>query len=510
MSALVRSESVTLLSAIESTLGSPPSSGWRQHQPNPDGLQDFYPKIKKVARSPLTKNRQDEKGDIVDLDAVPKVVHDLNKELLDYFGAGIFMSSEKWSGGTNVGRFAVTPAGTGVVALTAFGSATATVASGGALAQNTLVYIRGSGVAGNNGLFVVAAGSTGTTINVTGVTTEASPPTTAMLEVAGFQGTSGDLQINASGNLTSTVLDFTTLGLNVGQFIWIGGGTAASPGALGFATAADRGWAKITAIAAHTLTLARKSATFTTDNGAGKTIQIFYGSFIRNVAIDNGDYLETSYSMELALPGVDTAAATGYVYAEGCEVNQCEINAPLTDKIVATLTFAGMTVTDETTSRQAGASTAVTPLAEAAINTVTEEQRVRVLNQSDESIVSQDISSWKLMVSNNVTPQKQQATFGAARLIVGKCIVTLDLDIFLIQPDPIHRIRDNNSVMWDCALRNNDGATVFDIPNATVEEGAEKFPANGPVTMSPKLKAYRDPTFNYTIGCSRFPFVPAS
>ncbi len=510
MSALVRSEAVTLLSAIESTLGTQPSTGWRQQQPNADGLQDFYPKIKKVARSPLSKNRQDEKGDIVDLDAVPKFVHDLNKDFLDYFGAGIFVSLEKWNGGTGTGRFAVTaPTVGGAVALTAVGSGAYTVASGGALPQNVLLYGRNFTNAANNGLVVVGAGSTGTNIVCATAVTEASPPSNAVLEVAGVQGTSGDLTINSSGNLTSTSLDFTTLGLQVGQWIWIGGGTAASPGALGFATAADRGFAKITAIAAHLLTLARQTGTFAADTGTGKTIQIFFGSFLRNVAIDNADYLETSYQFELALPGIDTAAATGYVYAQGCLPKTLEINAPLTDKIVATVTLSGLTITDESTTRATGASSFMAPISEAAINTTTEEPRIRLAN-TDGTIVCQDVSSWKLMFENNAVPQKQQGVLGGQRLIVGKAIATVDMDAFLVQPDAIHRIRDNNTVMFDACLRNNDGGHVWDIPSATVEDGTEKFPANGPVTIALKIKGFRDLTYNTTLGLTKFPFLPAT
>lgn len=511
MSALVRSESVTLLSAIESTLGTQPTTGWRQQQPNPDGLQDFYPKVKKVARAPLSKNRQNEKGDIVDLDAVPKFVHDLNKDFLDYFGAGIFVSLEKFNGGTGSGRFAVTQATVGgAVALTAVAAGAYTVASGGALPQGLLMYGRNFANAANNGLVVVGASSTGTSIVCATAVLEASPPTNAQLEVCGFQGVASDITIDASGNLNATALNFTTLGLQVGQWIWIGGGTAASPGAFGFATAADRGFAKITAIAAGKLTLARRTQTFAADSGTGKTIQFFFGSYLRNVAIDNADYLETTYQFELALPGIDTAAATGYVYAQGCLPKSLELNAPLTDKIVATLTMSGLTFLDESTSRATGASSFIPPIAEAAINTTTEEPRIRLANQVDESIVCQDISSWKLSFDNNAAPQKQQGTLGGIRQIVGKALANVDMEAFLVQPDALHRIRDNNTVMWDACLRNNDGGCVLDIPSATVEDGTEKFPANGPVTIALKIMGFRDTTYNVTLGLTKFPFLPAN
>lgn len=510
MSALVRSESSAVLSAIESALGTQPTTGWRKHQPNPDGIQDFYPKIKKVRRNPLSPNRQNEKGDIVDLDAEPKLVCDLSKELLDHLGCGIVLAVEKWSGGTGTGRFAVT-AGLvkGDVALSAVAAGAYTVASGGALQAGTLAFARGFTNAANNGLQVVAAASTATSIKVTAAVVEASPPAVATLEVAGFQGASADITATTTG-LSSTVADFTTMGLFVGQWIWVGGGTLAAPGAFGFSGGGYRGWARITAIAAHALTLDRTTAAQVVDAGAGKTIQIFFGSFLRNVAIDNADYQETSFQLELSLPGAATAAATDYVYAQGCLVDTFEINMPRTDKAVATVTFNGTNITDPSTTRATGASTAPTPLATAAMNTVIELSRIRVMDPATGNSVSVDINSCKLMLQNNVTPQKQLATFGAARVIVGKCEVSLDLEVFLVQDDVIKAIRDNRTLQWEGCIRNNDGGIVMDIPSGTFEGGAEKFPANGPVTVTPTLMAFRDTTYNYTLGISRFPNLPAS
>lgn len=509
MSSLVRAESVTLLSAIESVLGTQPTTGWRQHQPNPDGITDFYPKIKKVARAPLSKNRQNEKGDVIDLDAEPKIGHDLNKDLLDYFGPGIFLALEKYSGGTASGCFAVTPAvRAGAIALSAVAAGAYTVASAGALQQGTLMQARGFTNALNNGTQLVAAASTATSIKVTAAVLEALPPANATLEVCGFQGTAADITQTTTG-LASTVANFTTMGLNVGQWIWIGGGTAAAPGALGFATG-YRGLARITAIAATALTLDRTTTALSADPGAGKTIQLFFGSFLRDVAIDSADYIEQSYQLELSLPGAAAAAATDYVYATGQLIDTMEINSPITNKVDATLLFNGMNVIDPSTSRATGATSAPAPLATSALNNVTELPRIRLYDPMNAIVISQDIMSWKLTLQNNVTPQKQQGTLGAARLIVGKCIVAVAMELFLIVDDTIKAIRDNRSLQFDVTLRNNDAACLWDVPGGMLDAGAEKFPANGPVTIAPTLLAFRDPTMNYTLGCSRFPFMPAS
>lgn len=106
---------------------------------------------------------------------------------------------------------------------------TFTVASGGtAVVAGMLVKAEGFTNAANNQVFR-ATSSTGTTIVGTGLalTAEAAPPATAKLKVVGFQGAAGDLVLTTSG-MTSTLLNFTTLGLTVGRWLKIGGTAAAS------------------------------------------------------------------------------------------------------------------------------------------------------------------------------------------------------------------------------------------------------------------------------------------
>ena len=123
------------------------------------------------------------------------------------------------------------------LALKAFGAhgRYRTVASGGALVQNTLVMVRGCRIAANNGLKVVGAGSTGTSIVITGgMTAETFAATDHVtVEVCGFRFSSGDLRISGSGTtLITTTKDLTQLPIVSGQMCWLGGGsdnTSAQP-----------------------------------------------------------------------------------------------------------------------------------------------------------------------------------------------------------------------------------------------------------------------------------------
>jgi hypothetical protein len=505
MSALVKSEFVTLLSALESTLGVQAAAAWMQHQPNPGGLQAFYPNLKKVARSPLSKNLQDEKGAVVGLGCAPKVVHDLSRDFIEQFREAAFRSATKQPSSTGQSKFLPT-------GVTATGY---TVAANGNLAQNILVYAQGFTNAANNGLKVLGAGSIATEIKTAGLVVEAAPPAGACVYVVGVQGAASDIAVNAAGNLTSTANIFTTLGLQVGMWIWLGGGTAAAPGALGFATAADRGFARITAIAAGVLTVDRRSSAtssagvWAADTGVAKTIHMYYGPWVRNVAGDHADYKEPSYSLELSEPGAAAAAATDYVYSLGSCLNMLEINAPSEDKAVATASFVGTNFTDPSTSRATGASGATAPFANNAFTTADQVRRLRIANV-DESGISTDILDWKLTINNNIKPGVQQGFLGAVRMIFGKFQVKLDVTCIFTQDDVCKAIRDNRTVAFDVAVASTDGALLFDVPSAMLDDGAPAINANEEVTLPTTAMAFRDSTYNFTCGMQLFPFLPPS
>jgi hypothetical protein len=505
VSNLVKAESLTVSAALESSIGVAPTSGWRQLQPDPGGIQDFYPQFKKVAISPLSKNRMPYKSEPVDLDTAPKIVQHLSKDLLDIFSEGCFLAKTKHPGGTGLSYF--TP--------TAFTATTITVATLGALQQNTLLFVRGAKQAANNGLRAVGAASTGTSITVTGGAAETVSGYYVTAEVAGWRGASGDIGIDVNGNITSTVADFTTMGLVPGMFVWVGG-TAGTANA--FATAAYRGLAQILTVAAHLVTLQRRSwAIGAADTGATKTIDLYFGRWLRNVAFDDTDYIEPSWSLELSLPGADVAGATDYAYARGSMVTMLEVDAPLTSLITATVSFVGLSMTDPTTARDTGAATAALPLAYQGMNSAGGEfvRPPRITDPNNvtagaEAIVCQDVSSWKLSINNNVKGQKQQGFFGSARMIVGKCNVGVDLVLFYVQPDSQKAIRDNRQLRFDVGIRNNDGGVVFDVPAFNYDGGSLDTPANDAVTLSSTANAFPDAIFNYEIGMTLFAYLPAS
>jgi hypothetical protein len=490
-----KAEATQILVGRESTAGTAPSSGWMQLQPNPGGITGWTPEYVDVNRDPLSTNATDEKGDHVGLNANPVIVHDLNKDLVDQFAEGWLRSVAKVPGDEPT---------TAIYRPTAVTSTGYTVAADGDLANGLLVYARGFDTSGNNGLKVLAGTSTGTEIKTTGLAAE-TPSGTVSVEVCGVQGGTADIGMNASGHLTSTTLDFTTLGLvaDVSK-VKVGGSTTVTQ----FATAACNCWATVDAISANLLTLKWHTETPAADAGTGKTIQLFFGRAYRNVALDHADYLEPSWHGEKEDQGVGAANAAVYTYAEGMHIGQVQIAMPLQSKVEVTTSFVGMDITDPVlvASRVAGPSAAYAPLATNLFDTANDMVSARVMDGSSEVIA--EINSMNLTISHGVTPKNVLATFGAVGAIFGKIRPSASMEIYY-NDSAIHTgIRANTTYRAEAILKNDQCAIAFDLPTVTLRGGAMSYAANSPVMVSLDLPAHRDPATNIVMIMNVFPYVP--
>lgn len=507
MSALVSAETTTFQAAKEVTPGTQATAGYKEHQINPGGASGMKADTTRVIPAPLSKRRQREVGINVDLKAAPSITHDLTKDLVDFWGDAAFLALGKHTGNTGNSVFKPT-------AVTATGY---TVPALGNLTNGFVVVARNFALAANNGIKVLAGTSTTIEVKTTGLSAETvTYPRVGLLEVAGWSGAAADIGLDVNGNLTSAASVFTGWNLVVGQWIFIGDDVATVGN--NFANTAYRGVAKVKAIAANLLTLERRSWTVgAADPGTGKTIRVWFGKFWRNVPSDHADSLtsealQPSYTTELQLPGAGAAAATSYLYGLGNMVTMFEINAPDRNKVEVTISMVGRNFLAPTTTQATGSSTSEPPIATARFNTVDHESLfLRVTNASDESALLVDIASWKLSLNQNVSPQNQQGTYGAKRMIIGKCNVDVDMSGFVVQDDVPKAVRDSRLAQFGVMLRNADAGIFIDVPCIQLSDGGIDLPENGAATISTKLEASREASlYNTTIGMSTFPYTPSA
>lgn len=240
-----QTEGTNLAVVMEATLGAktPPTQNWFNLQPNSYGT--FGPSYKKTPRDPISKNQQLQKPMLTDEDSGIPFESDVTKDVIDRFAEGIFRSVAKHCG--NKEQSLYRPTG---VTSTGY-----TVGALGDLTQRFLIFGRGFDILGNNGLKMVGAASTNTEIKTSDLATEASPPSNATVELAGWRGAEGDIQLDTDSNLISAVVDFTTWNLNEDQWIFIGGEADGNR----FATEAYWGAARVKSVAAHKIVLERRT-----------------------------------------------------------------------------------------------------------------------------------------------------------------------------------------------------------------------------------------------------------
>lgn len=222
----------------------------------------------------------------------------------------------------------------------------ATTTTGTAFVAGQLVRFTGFTVTGNNGVFKCTTGSATVSAYVGGgLTDEAAPPATARMKVVGFQGASGDITASATG-LASTSLDFTGLGLAVGQWVKIGGSATGDK----FATAALNGTARITAIAATALTLDHRPTGWTTDSGTSKTIKVWVGDQIKNGTTQTAQTIERGFLGQ---------ATPNYFVHPGMVVSQQTYTMALNQPITISNSYQGMGGSISTSSLDASPDAAL-------------------------------------------------------------------------------------------------------------------------------------------------------
>jgi len=489
-----QSNNVQLRAYRESAVGTP---GTQAVMLEPNAGPDFGNENSLVARDPISKNRMELAGAIVDRDSKFSAEFDLTMEHLQYLAPLAFLADYNGPAEGLADGAPFYP--------TSVDSTDYVVASGGDLTAGLLIYARGFAVSGNNGLKVVGAASTGTEIKASGLAAETTTAAqNATVEICGVQGAAGDITINADGNIETTALDCTTLGLTDGQVIWIGGATG---GALVFATAANRGFARVRGTVTATIIPLDKTVggTWAADNGATKTIQIFFGRFLRNVAVDNADFAKHTTSFELEWPELD--GGTKYEVSEGNLCDELKLNFPISAKATMNCSFVGTDTLDISGSQLSGGSTARAVVQDDLFNDSSQMVRVRS-TQYDETALTTYFKNCSVSFKNNASALKVLGSLGAIDINYGTFMVGVEAQAVFTEPDLLTAINDSTVVTMEIAMRNADGGFFLDLPSVQFGGGKRDLPKNEEVLVNLAGKAVKDGTLGYAASISLFPWLP--
>lgn len=371
-----------------------------------------------------------------------------------------------------------------------------TVTTGPAFVVGHLARFSGFATAGNNGLKRITTGSAtvpavGASV---GVVDEASPPATARIKVIGFEATAGDVTAEADG-LASTTLDFTTLGLAVGQWIKIGGAGAAYR----FAVDALNGWARVTGVAAKKLTLDHLPSGWTTNDGSGKTLRVFFGDRIKNGVTPKARTLERGYL------GQQTPS---YIVQRGMEVNELTLSIEARREITGGATFMGL-----------GGAVSTTPL-DASPDAAPDSGTYRVMaaganvNRISEAgamlSAPNHVRSAQLRLTNNlreITAVDELATVALGR---GSLDITVTVQTYFGDKSLYERMLAGTATSLAQRIFDGERALIIAYPRLTdIDGNPDDGGSNTDVTLPQQKQASFDALTNAQILIDRFEYWEA-
>lgn len=494
--------------AQEASLGVLPGSPlWEVLEPN--SYTSFGANITTVARSPISQNRQRRKGTVTDLDSTVEFEADLTLSSFVSFVEG-FAFANATNNDLSFNAADTTGTGYTVTALDATQGAKLQFTAAGPI---SLLFARGYVLSANNGLKPLGADpvTTDTELVVSGLTIETAP-SNATLDIEGIRTEAGDIAIVVTGtnvvmtsgnNGSANPVDFTTLGLTVGQFIHIGGVATANR-----LTDTNFGYARVVTITAGTLTLDKADPALITDTGSSDNeVDLLFGRFIRNVPTNDPDFLERSFQFEVTYPDLDSLGVDEFEYAKGNFCNTLTLNVPLAEKATVSYSFIGTDTEVPSTTQKTNADTPNQPTRTGAFNTTSDCTRLRI-SEIDESAEYTDFKSLTITLNNGVSPEKVLCNLGAKFMNIGNFEVNVEAQLIFSDSRVASAVRDNRTVSLDFGLKNDDGALIFDIPSMTLGGGGKDFPVNETVLINTTGEAFLDPTTNTSIGISLFPEVP--
>lgn len=452
----------------------------------PNSYSDFGGQITTVARNPINPSRQRKKGVTTDLEAGGGFDTDLTQEGLQCLLQGFFFADlrpkDEFGGAdeiTNVDTTADTYDGVDIEDDFTVGD---------------LIFASGFTDAGNNGLKTVdsVAGP-----NVLGVAEnlvdEAAPPTLAKIVRCGVVAGAGDIDVNVTGSLpalTSSVLDFTTLGLIPGEWIFIGGDSAG----LKFANAVNNGFKRIRSIAANLLTLDKSDSTMVVEASTTETVQLFFGTVLKNES-DPTEIVRRSYQMERTLGAPDDASPTEIQaeYLVGAVPGEFNINIPTAEKIVCDCKFvAGDHETiDGPTALKAG--TRPDLVESDAFNTSSDFSRIKMalalsIDEAPTALFA-FVTDLSFAINNNLSPNKAVGTLGAFEVTAGTFQVSGSLTAYFADVAAVAAVRNNSDITIDAHMVKENAGISLDMPLLSLGEGRLNVEQDQPITLPLSMDA---------------------
>jgi hypothetical protein len=464
----------------------------------PNEYDDFGGEPTLLARRPINSSRQRKKGSIVDLAANGGFNQDFTNENSKMLLSGFMYADFR-------NKLTGTPTevtSTGY----AFASTTPYV-------EGMILLASGFGVAANNGIKVVTGVET-TEVEVSGLSVEAVVPPGAKLQLIGFEGEAGALDISTSGDLPvlTAAAGLDKFGLIPGEFIFIGGDGAGTS----FTTAANNGIKRVKSVSATGIVIDKSDAPMVAESSSTETIQIFFGNVLKNELADK--IVRQSFQLERAMGAPDTGTPTAFQaeYVLGAFPNELEMVIEAADKINCNYSFVAITNDHNTSSQGLKSGTRVATPESDAYNTSTDFSRIRLslVNATNEapSPLFAFITELTLSINNNVSLNKAVGYLGGFDATIGLFEVSAEINAYFTQVEAIQAVRQNRDVTLDFFVVKENKGVVADLPLVALGGGLAEVEIDEPIMIPLESDAATavklDPNMDHTLMWTYFDYLP--
>lgn len=492
--------------AEEASIGVLPGSPvWTPLEPN--SYDDFGGETTLVARNPINPSRQRKKGVITDLDATGGFPTDLTQRNLQDLLQGFVFADFRRKGEevvTAVDVDTTNPDEYEVASTTGF-------------LVGSLIQGRNFTNAANNAVNEVTALVSDVSVEVADgqLVDEASPPATAQITVVGHVGAAGDIDVDASLTLpaiTSTTLDFTTLGLIPGEWIFIGGDVAAEA----FTNAANNGPKRIRSIAANRIEFDKSDLAMITEASTTETIHLYFGRVLKN---ELGSLIKRrtyQFERELGAPESTQPTQIQAEYIEGAVPNVITLNIPTAAILTASLTFLGIdsSTIDGPTALKSGTRPSIEEAD--AFNTSSDFSRIKLAqvvagNEAPDPLFAfaQEIS---ITVDNTLSANKAVGTLGSFDVTAGTLTIGGSITAYFSDVAAVNAVRNNVDITLDAFIVKDNAGIVVDLPMIALGGGRPDVQQDQAITLPLEMNAATaaniDATLDYTIMFVFFDYLP--
>lgn len=481
--------------AKEASIGILPTEPvWQQLEPSEVG--DMGGETTQTSRTIIRPDRQVSRGAITDLTASASFTQELSQNnATDLMQGFVFALAHEpfTTKPLNVEGTTVSVTSTGY-SLTTSGYDTSKVF------ENSLIKGSNFKSSANNGLKRVTAVASGV-ISVDGLTAEDAGD--GVVQVVGYHATTAS--IDNVGYITLEFDGAETLGLELGQWIFVGGDTSKF-------TTNGAFYARISDIQEGVLTLDYSTGAneLVSETAAGG-VDIFFGVGVHNEqSVD--DIKRTTYTIEQQLGYTDQERTIPQAqYIKGCVPNELTVN--IEQGALSSIEYSFMGCTVDVKSGELAKGVRKNAWDEKGYNNANEVYLATLTTVSNDPTKTIPVpffnymSSCNIAINNNGSEMKAIGVLGNREISSGKFNCEVSPSVYFTDVSAIKSMWENVDCGMQLILSRNNEGVIFDVPMMGLGSSIPSISEDEPITMDLTATGAKS-KYGYTFCYTTFAYLP--